>query len=130
MDLIIIFQKLQTTNLLDKINTVEWYLLPNRHTRTYQMWVHHSQQLKIFYIAKIKPLNMQTSLSVSQINLFSILLVNLFSNIKYGFIILDVENHLYVCSPFIFICLNVFAINEDILRSSLVSSYILTAKKK
>lgn len=75
----------QSTNLLDQINTFDWYLLPGSHAKIYQIWLQFSQQPRVLYIAKVKPLNMKTSVTVRQIYLPLILfkqnLVNFFFGI-------------------------------------------------
>lgn len=59
----------QSTRILDAVAAFEWYLLPHRERKIYQLFLHHAQQEQVLYIAKIKPLNMETSLSVSKWNL-------------------------------------------------------------
>lgn len=45
--------------------SLDWDLLPLREARTYQLLVQHAQRSQIFYVAEVKPLNMEMFLNAS-----------------------------------------------------------------
>lgn len=45
---------------------MKWYLLPQNYCNVYQMLLRQRQQQQTIFIAKVKPLNMETSLGVSE----------------------------------------------------------------
>lgn len=56
---------LKSAKIRDEIAAFEWYLLPLNQRRIYQFLLQHAQQEQVLHVAKIKPLNMEWSVSVS-----------------------------------------------------------------
>ena len=56
----------QNDRIREVISAFQWYLLSVEQRKIYQLYLQHAQQERVLYIAKVKPLNMETFVSVSQ----------------------------------------------------------------
>lgn len=55
----------QGSRIYDAVYSLDWNLLPLKYRRTYQLMVLHAQRTQVFYVADVKPLNMELFLHVS-----------------------------------------------------------------
>lgn len=55
----------QSNRVYEAVKVFEWHLMPFRLITNFQIMLHISQQPQILYVAKVKPLNMETSVAVS-----------------------------------------------------------------
>lgn len=84
---------LQSDQIYDAVRAFKWYKLPQNEWKNYLVQLHYAQQPQRLYIGGIKPLNMETCVSVSHW---------MYANVSLHYnpfrFVADHERHLLICN--------------------------------